>query len=81
MAGDTRRGIAWEVVRALGTEGPDPPFGRSCRVYGHSPTCGTYLGHLQRLETERTAAGGEAELKARAGYWARTESVEVNDVD
>lgn len=49
----------------------DPPYEKSCFVYGHEPACPSYREHLRRLDAERAAAGGEAALKAKVGYWER----------
>jgi len=50
---------------------PDLPFTKSCYVYGHEAPCATMVEHLRRLHAERAAAGGEAALKAKVGYWDR----------
>jgi hypothetical protein len=70
----SRQGLGVAVEAALGgsveAQG-DPAFEQSCHAYGHVPACSTWIAHLRRLDRERTAAGGEAELKAACGYWSR----------
>uniref|UniRef100_A0A6M3J6D9 Uncharacterized protein n=1 Tax=viral metagenome TaxID=1070528 RepID=A0A6M3J6D9_9ZZZZ len=70
----TRTGLGVAVEAALGAE-PErytgPAYKQSCYVYGHAPACPTFIAHRLRLERERAAAGGEAELKSACGYWDR----------
>lgn len=50
----------------------EPQYEESCYAFAHEPTCQTYVDHLRRLHRERVAAGGEAALKAKVGFWQRT---------
>jgi hypothetical protein len=57
--------------RAEPAQETEPEYLQSCHVYAHEPPCGSYLEHLRRLTAERDATGGEAQLKAKCGFWER----------
>jgi len=68
--------MRWEDTQSRPAQIPLEPrvlYEESCRGYAHEPPCADYSAHRRRVRTERNAAGGEAQLKAKVGFWRRVE--------